>query len=1421
MSDNTSRHIDWLPLIETSGPFLTVPVLEDAFPQRLDVVDATIRSRLKAGYDEWSDEIENNADDPTFLALHDEWIRLVLTELLEYDNQCLVKIDKSNEDAPFVTSIENLGKFYPQYAIIAPFEKTIKLFIAVAEPGTDLRSNKCGDDWPEKWQDRMILLCRKYKVRLGLLTNGEQWMLVNAPYNSSSGTASWYARFWFHEPNTLRAFFSLLNIRRTFGPPKETLEALLDESLKHYEEITDTLGLQVRRAVEVLVQGLDRANEDRNHELLLDIESEPTELYEAGLTIMMRLVFLLCAEERKLLLLGESQYDEYYSVSTLRGQLEETAGEYGEEILDHRYDAYTRLLAVFRAIYGGIDFENLHLSALGGSLFDPDRFPFLEGRAKGTSWKECPALPLPIDNRTVLLLLNSLQLLEQRGGALLLSYKALDVEQIGYVYEGLLEHTVIRSEGITLGLQGSIKAKNPNVSLGELESARMDGMATLVNLIKQKTERGESAIKNDLAKTIDKELFSKIIGSCRGNIELTERIKPFARLLRVDAWNELIVYPDGAFMVTMGQDRRETGTHYTPRSFTEMIVKNTLEPLVFIGPSEGDDQKSWKLKSSDEILDLKICDPAMGSGAFLVQVCRYLAEKLVEAWRHEEINGILIDEDGAAYDELGDKTPLTRDTNDRLIAAKNLIAERCLYGVDINPLAVELAKVSVWLETFSKGRPFGFLDHNFRSGDSLLGLYDLRQLACLTLKPEEHFPRLLGDNIETAVNEAIRIRKQIRAVRIRDIHDVETMYNLDIEARHQLVDIELLADAVSGAALASGGNEKALDASLHEITRLAGELFDENYDKLNDHRRNVPELLRSAQDTLSVDLPPEKPPRRPLHWVLNFPEVFEAGGFDGIVGNPPFMGGKKISTVFGNNYLEYLKFTYAPAKAIDMVGFFFRRNFDILKQNCSLGCLATNSIAQGDTREGSLEVIEKKGGTITMAIKSMPWPGTAAVSISVVAVYKGKWQGIFMLDGATVPYISSFFDSQFSIGNPYPLNQNMNISFVGSFVLGMGFVLTPEEGEKLIAKDPKNEDVIYPYLNGEDLNSKPDQSPSRMVINFKDWPLDSESAEPDYYGPVVEDYPDCLEIVEKLVKPERTRLDASGNYVLRKPLPQRWWHYADKRPALYRTIAPLDRVMVVAQVSKTLAFEFVDNDKVLDAKLIVFAFEKFSYLGIMQSVFHFLWAWKYCTTMKEDLSYTPTAIFQTFPFPQGLEPNNKNQSNPCMVKLETLGEQLYNSRKEIMLRLNIGLTKLYNLYHAKKLDAQVIMTTSNCDKPNADWVLERINKLRDLQKEIDKTVLAAYGWDEMYLEHGFYELEFLPENDRLRYTVSEHNRLEILRRLLALNHERHKEEFEAGLVDKDGKPLKKKSKKGKINSGDSYVSEPSSLFDAEERGELF
>jgi hypothetical protein len=411
-------------------------------------------------------------------------------------------------------------------------------------------------------------------------------MLVNAPLGATSSDASWYARLWVPgacHPQGLSvpsgAFGAVSDRYRIHSKPCS------NESLEHHEEITDTLGEQVRRAVEVLVQCLDKADADRNRELLQDVS--PAQLYEAGLTVMMRLVFILCAEERGLLLSGDAVYDECYAVSTLRGQLAEEADRHGPEVLDRRHDAWARLLSLFRAVHGGIDHETLRMPALGGSLFDPDRFPFLEGRAKGTRWRDTDATPLPIDNRTVLLLLSSLQLLEQHGGALLLSYRALDVEHIGHVYEGLLEHTVARVPSVTVGLIGSKKAKNPNFPLSELESARMDGGDTLVALVKETTERSESAIRNALGQPLEDTTIGRLLSVCGGDTTLAERIQPFANLLRTDAWEDPIVYRESAFMVTLGADRRETGTHYTPKSLTESIVKTTLEPVVYVGPAEG------------------------------------------------------------------------------------------------------------------------------------------------------------------------------------------------------------------------------------------------------------------------------------------------------------------------------------------------------------------------------------------------------------------------------------------------------------------------------------------------------------------------------------------------------------------------------------------------------------------------------------------------------------------------------------------------------------------------------------------------------------------------------------------------------------------------------------------------------------------
>jgi len=1353
---------EWLNLIEVSGPFLAVPVLKEVFPQGLEALPSGRPQRLRRTYDEWRDAVD--MDDLDLPSLHAAWIDDVLTTALEMDDAVLRRIGALPERLT-VLMPEHGVTVAPDLAVVNPTNGDEPLLlIHVYDPDTDLDSTHRFDGLAITPADRMVALLRATGCAIGIVTNGERWMLVHAPVGAVSGFASWYARLWGQEPETLRAFVSLLGVRRFFGSDEGKLPALYERSLKHQDDVTEALGEQVRRAVEVLVQALDRADQDRNRELLRDVD--PRELYEAGLTVMMRLVFLLAAEERALLLLGDPRYDSFYAISSLRMQLRADS----EEILERRRSAWSRLLALFRGVYCGIDHPTLRLPALGGSLFDPDRYPFLEGRKKGTNWRSDPAEPLPIDDRTVLLLLEAIQTFEGRT----LSYRALDVEQIGHVYEGLLERTVKRVEDVTLELDSSAKSKNPRVTLGELESARLDGMARVAELLKERSERSESAIRNALGRTADDRLAARLLTVCRGDVDLRDRILRYAPLLRTDPWGYPLVHHKGAFVVMLGADRRESGTHYTPKSLTEKIVEETLTPVAYRGPAEGKVPEDWKLKSAEELLDLKICDPAMGSGAFLVQACRWLSDRLVEAWSATEATGKKIDSEGRILGEgncEGFET-LSQDAEERAILARRLIAERCLYGVDRNPLAVELAKLSLWLTTMSKGRPFGFLDHNLRSGDSLLGIHDLGQLVELDMNPKGKAQlRLFGRTIRSAVDEALELRGRLREIPIRDIRDIEAMTALDAKSRGELELPTRIASGFVGVLLAEAhSGERA--ARIETLAAFADAAASGDMSAKD-------RLLRDALRDLAKDAPGGAP-RRPFHWPLEFPEVFlrDNGGFDAFIGNPPFVGGRRIRSTAGASYNDYLVEAHAGSgRNADLVVHFFRRAWSMIRLKGGSGFLATNSIAEGDSRQSGLEWLVRDGAVIYAAYPSEAWPGKAAVVTSRVHLHRGTWAGDRVLSGETVTEISPFLTSgeQWS---QVPLKRNQELAFLGTLTVGMGFVLTEEEAARMIAEDPSNRKVLFPYLNGQDLNSSPNQSPSRYVINFWDWP---EERAREYELP--------FEWIQERVKPERQRRKANGDYALRRPLPQRWWQHGDKRPALYHTIGrghhfenhplgwhadqkALRRVIIVTRVSKTLAFSFAPSDWIYSDATVVFASDQGATLAVLQSSIHAVFAWQHASRLKNDLRYSPTDALEPFAFPTSSLSNS----------LEALGNELDQARREVMTADGIGLTKLYGRVHLE-----------------ADRSRD-INRLREIQREIDHTLAAAYGWGDLDLSHGFHEVPYLPENDRTRFTISEPARLEVLRRLAELNRQRYQEEVDQGLHGETASPGKGRGRRPRVAS---------------------
>ena len=1193
-----SVHDDWLSLIEISGPFLAVPVLKEAFPQGLEELDATKRKRLRQAYEEWREALE--LEDAQFAELHGAWIDEVLSRGLELDEDGKGDVLKRADWCG-----TNLQATLPEYGVtLSPDLAVIDeqrankplLLIQTYAQDVDLDAMLKQDGWAATPADRMVQVCRSLGSRLGLVTNGERWMLVDAPVGAVTTFASWYARIWSQEPITLQAFVHLLGIRRFFVDESVQLPALFDRSLKFQDEVTDALGEQVRRAVEVLIQTLDKADQDRNRELLHDVK-EP-ELYEAALTVMMRLVFLLSAEERGLLLMGDERYEANYALSTLRMQLRIES----EEILERRWDAWSRLLALFRVVFGGIEHENLRLPALGGSLFDPDRFPFLEGRAKGSTWRSDAAKPLPIDNRTVLLLLEAIQQFQGRT----LSYRALDVEQIGYVYEGLLERTVKRTDEVTLELDATKSAKMPWINLAELDSARLDGAARLTELLQERSGSSASRVRNDLAKPVDDTLADRLLTACQGDTKLRDRVKPYAHLLRVDPWGYPLVYPDGAFIVTTGSDRRETGTHYTPKSLTEAIIVETLTPVAYVGPGEGMPRDQWVLKSPAELLDLKICDPAMGSGAFLVQACRWLSDRLVEAWSQVEATDKTVSVDGEVLEAGTAKEPLPHDSEARTVIARRLIAERCLYGVDLNPLAVELAKLSIWLVTLAKGRPFGFLDHNLRCGDSLLGIHRVDQVTELNLVPGGKVQqRLFGRNIERAVQEANELRRQLRKMPIRDIKDVEAMAQLNWQSQSVLSLSESIADAFIGEMFHSIGNVDVLEGRMAALATHAELAVDANAQTFGEKFRNSLKINSEIKG-------------RPFHWPLEFPEVFTGGkgGFDALIGNPPFLGGKKLSAALGDRYLAFLKMiTTHTGATTDLCAYFFRRAAQLVGNSAPFGFLATNTASEGDTRKAGLSVLSDSFETI-YAVKSMPWPGSANLSIAIVVLKRGFWQGARHLNGSLVGKISSSLsEADESIGNPHTLHMGSRQCFMGTIVFGEGFVISHEVADELIALNPKNRDVIFPYMNGDDFTSRHDFSPSRLVINFGS--MDIAEAQK---------YKEPFEIVEKYVKPQRDKVKRDAYRI-------KWWQFAEKCSNLYKAIDGFDRVLICGYVSKYLNFAFVPSKRIFTANVYVFNMQSYGEYACLQSSIHDCFARLHSSTLETRLGYSPRDAFYTFPFP--------------------------------------------------------------------------------------------------------------------------------------------------------------------------------------------
>lgn len=1173
----------------------------------------------------------------------------------------------------------------PTYAVPDPDQQyAFQLLVRVLTNGTDPDRPSNDGAWTASPQDQFERLLRETGVGAGLLVTDRVIRFVYAPRGESSGYLSFpvSAMATVSGRPMFLAMTQLLSGWRLSRacPSGQRLSHLLRESRKYQNDVSTQLAEQVLDGLYVLLRGIQAADDAAHGEVLRDTIAEaPQEVYGGLLTTIMRMVFVLYAEERGMLP-QDASWVQHYGVGALYEQLSADRAQY-PDTMEQRYGAWARLLALTRILHDGARHGAMRIPARAGELFDPDRYPFLEGRPGGTRrvmGERLASVPR-ISDGCVLGVLERLLVLDGER----LSYRALDVEQIGSVYEAMMGFEVKPALGMSVALVPKSKGKG----------APAHPVCDLDALLRQPGKDRGKWLKDEC----DVELpaaQATLLKQATGVAELLEALQkrrsPFTP--QEVRRGGLVLHPT--------EERRRSGSHYTPRELTEPIVATTLRPIF---------EAFGGAPTPEQVLALKVCDPAMGSGAFLVGACRYLGDKLVEAWQRQ-----------------GTMPPMPPD-EDLQLYARRLVAQQCLYGVDRNAYAVQLAKLSLWLVTLAREHPFTFLDHALRHGDSLVGL-TYQQITTFHWAPGRSAQRhLWASVVEDCLVQADGRRDQIEAM--ADSDDTSEKQVLLREADAQLDLVRRVGDAVL-TAFFGAEKDKARESLRSTLEMQAANALG---------RRDLEALTRLSDDLREHGIVP-------FHWEVEFPEVFRRAtpGFDAFVGNPPFAGKNTLISANPPRYVPWLQALHEGAHGnADLVAHFFRRAYGLLREGGAFGLIATNTIAQGDTRATGLRWLRQRRCTIYEARRRYKWPGAAAVVVSVVHGVRGSYGGSCRIDGKEVPLITAFLFHAGSDEDPAPLPENEGKSFQGSIVLGMGFTFDDENEEatpiaemhRLLSLHPENAEVIQPFIGYEEVANHPAHRHRRFAINFGDRSLEEAAR-----------WPTLLRIVEAKVKPDR---DVQNRPALRN----RWWQYAERRPGLYSAISGQDSVLVnSSQAAAHLAFARLPTDIVYSSNLNVFPLSASSAMSCLQSRAHEVWARFFGASIKDDLSYTSTDCFDTFPFPPAWSES---------LTLANVGARYERLRSEVMLRRGEGLTVTYNRFHDS--------TESSDD----------IQQLRDLHAAMDRAVLDAYGWTDLnpvaVFIPEFDETEIEPgtrTKRKYRLRWPDEVRDEVLARLFDLNRQR-------------------------------------------------
>ncbi|MGI8845356.1 MAG: DNA methyltransferase [Thermoleophilaceae bacterium] len=401
---------------------------------------------------------------------------------------------------------------------------------------------------------------------------------------------------------------------------------------------------------------------------------------------------------------------------------------------------------------------------------------------------------------------------------------------------------------------------------------------------------------------------------------------------------------------------------------------------------------------------------------------------------------------------------------------------------------------------------------------------------------------------------------------------------------------------------------------------------------------------------------------------------------DAIVGNPPFIGSQNLRKAVGDDEIDWIKKTF-DVGVKDYCVYWFRKAHDHLKPGQRAGLVGTNSVSQNRARGASLDYVLSGGGVITDAVSTQVWPGEANVHVSLVNWVKEPKEHPthFSLDGTAVTKISPSL-REGATREVTALRQNGGRAFQGPIPGHDGLVIERAEASNLLTRtDADYHRVVRPFLTGRDIAAISGAQPSRWVIDFGSMKLEE-----------AERFPEALALVRTRVKPDKDVNRDTG-------IGERWWQFTRPRGEMRVALHGLRRFVAGVQVGKRPLFAWYEPIVCPNSKTNVFAFDDDYAMGILSSGIHTTWARERAATLKGDMSYTPTTVFATFPWPSPPDGDR--------TRIADIAKHLIELRDNLSIERDIGLTKLYN----------------ECD----DGAHEQ---LRELHQQLDRAVADAYGW---------------------------------------------------------------------------------------------